>query len=310
MTLRKTVKSILLTTAAILAMQCTSEIRQHSSIIYPQPLPDSAPVRFLPGIVSSDSLDFNAAFSPDGNRFYFARSGKGKWIIFVTEQRNGAWTTPVPAPFSEPEYSQADPFITTDGTVYYISNRPQHAGDTIQDFDIWLIRPQDNGAWGRPENLQVVNSDSSEYYVSLAANGNLYFASNRDGSSGSHDIYVSRLVNGSYAKPENLGPAINSESMEHDPMIAPDEQYLIFTSVDRADSYGSADLYYALRNSDGTWLPARNMGDQFNTDTYEYCSYLTPDNRYFFYSSEYDVKWISTKLFPWVREASNTEESR
>ncbi len=299
MILRKYINSLLLTTAALLAIHCTSEIK-HSSINYPEPTPDSVATRFLPGIVCSDSLDFNAAFSTDGNQFYFSRSAKGKWVIYVTEQKDGAWTRPVPAPFSEPEYSQADPFITPDRTLFYISNRPQHAGDTTADFDIWLIHQQDNGAWSKPENLPVVNSDSSEYYVSLSANRNLYFASNREGSLGSHDIYVSRFINGSYAVPENLGPAINSVFMEHDPMISPDEQYLIYTSVDRADSYGSADLYYSLRREDGTWSPAANMGKQFNTDTYEYCSYLTPDNQYFFYSSEYDVKWISTKLFPWV----------
>lgn len=295
----KCIKSLLLATAAILALQCSSEKKYEFSTNYPLPLPDSGAARFLPGMVSSDSLDFNAAFSPDGNRFYFSRSAKGKWIIYVTERIDGAWANPVPAPFNEPEYSQADPFITPDGTLFYISNRPQHSGDTTKDFDIWMIHPQDDGTWSTPENLQVVNSDSSEYYVSLAANGNLYFASTREGSIGSHDIYVSRRVNGSYATPENLGPAINTEFMEHDPMIAPDEQFLIFTSVDRPDSYGSADLYYALRDDDGAWSSARNMGKQFNTPTYEYCSYLTPDNRYLFYSSEYDVKWISTRLFPW-----------
>lgn len=289
-----------LLTSALLAMHCSSKTEDQVSFVYPNPSPDAAALRFLPDIVCSDSLDFNAAFSPDGKRFYFARSRKGKWMFFVTEQQNGKWSEPEVAPFNEAEYSQADPFITPDGAVYYISNRPRSPEDTLPDFDIWLVRPQPDGSWSRPENLEAVNSDSTEYYVSLAANGNLYFASNREGSLGSHDLYVSRYVNGTYTAPENLGTAINSELMEHDPMIAPNERYLIFTSVDRADSYGSADLYYSLRNNDGTWSPAINMGKEFNTDTYEYCSYVTPDQQYFFYSSEYDVKWISTSFFPWV----------
>jgi hypothetical protein len=147
---------------------------------------------------------------------------------------------------------------------------------------------------------QAINSDSTEYYVSLAENGNLYFASNRNGTAGAHDIYVSRCVNGAFSAPENLGSAINSEQMEHDPMVSADEQYLIFTSVDRADSYGSGDLYYSTRNKDGTWAAAKNMGSKFNTDTYEYCTYVTPDNEYLFFSTDYDVKWISTKHLPWL----------
>lgn len=283
---------------ALVTLQCSRDGRQ-TPISYPTPLPDSIALRFLPGIVSSDSLDFNSAFSPDGKSFYFSRSGKGKWMIYVTERQARSWSKPRLAPFNEPRYSQADPFITSDGTLYYISNRPKAAGDTVSDYDIWRTRPQPDGTWTKPENIGAVNSDSTEYYVSLAANGNMYFASDRQGARGSHDIYVSRYVNGHYTKPENLGPAVNSGNMEHDPMIAPDEQYLIFTSVDRKDSRGSGDLYYSLRNADGTWAPAKNMGRRFNTDSYEYCSYLTSDGQYLFYSSDYDVRWISTKHFPW-----------
>ena len=299
MVLDKSVKYLFLIAIPILMLQCVRNPRSQISINYPHPLPDSIALPFLPGIVSSDSLDFNAAFSLDGNRFYFSRSSHGKWMIYLTELREGAWTKPVLAPFTETAYSQADPFVSRDGTLYYISNRPRSPGDTVPDYDIWFVRPQPDGSWSKPENPEGVNSDSTEYYMSRAANGNLYFASNRQGTLGSHDIYVSRYVDGGYTTPENLGPAVNSEQMEHDPMISPDEQYLIFTSVDRADSYGSGDLYYSRRNGDGTWSAAKNMGSKFNTKTYEYCAYLTADEQYLFYSTDYDVKWISARHFPW-----------
>jgi len=295
-------KSIVyLLSLALASMQCTRDAREQSAIAYPTPLPDSAAMPFMPGIVSRDSLDFNSAFSRDGKYFYFARSVEGKWMIYQTEQQAGKWSNARLAPFNEAQYSQADPFITADGTLYYISNRPKDGADTTSDYDIWRIRPQPDGSWTKPENVEAVNSDSTEYYVSLAGNGNIYFASDRPGTMGSHDIYVSRYVDGRYAKPENLGPAINSAQMEHDPIVTPDEQYLIFTSVDRKDSHGSGDLYYARRNADGTWALAQNMGKHFNTDSYEYCSYLTPDGKYLFFSSNFDVKWISTRHLPWKR---------
>jgi Tol biopolymer transport system component len=284
---------------SILIIRCTVDQKAETTFDYPDPLPDSVALPFLPGIVSRDSLDFNSAFSPDGKRFYFSRSAKGKWIIYMTELDQDSWTTPVTAPFNEPGYSQADPFITSDGTLYYISNRPRDEYDTIPDYDIWFIQPQADGSWTKPENLTQINTDSTEYYVSLSSNRNLYFASNRDGTFGSHDIYVSRYVNGVYSTPENLGLAVNSQHMEHDPMISPDEQCLIFTSVDRSDSYGEGDLYYTQRNGDGTWSSAKNMGSKFNTNSYEYCSFLTPDGKYLFYSTNYDVKWIDARHLPW-----------
>lgn len=292
----------------VATIQCTKVTQHHTfAIEYPQPLPDSIPLAFLPGIVCGDSLDFNASFSPDGKKFYFSRSGKGKWMIYVTERRGKEWSKPVAAPFTESQYSQADPFIANDGTLFFISNRPRDDNDSISDYDIWYVRPQSDGSWSDPVNPSAINSDSTEYYVSLSDNGNMYFASNRGGTLGSHDIYVSQYVNGVYETPQNLGASVNTEMMEHDPLISPDERYMIFTSVDRVDSYGSGDLYYSLRNSDGTWMPAINMGIRFNTHSYEYCSYLTADKQYFFYSSNYDVKWINARNFPWLRTPTSAQ---
>ncbi len=261
-------------------------------IPYPSPQPDTAALKFLPGIVSSDSLDFNASFSPDGRTFYFCRSANGKWNIWQTNYDGGKWAAPRPAPFSEPAYSQADPFFGPDGALYFISNRPVQAADTAGDFDIWRVRPDNNGGWSAPENVQGVNSDSTEYYVSLAANGNIYFASNR---SGDFEIYYSRLENGRYTAPENLGPAVNAPGMEHDPCISPDEKLLLFTAVDRPGGFGSGDIYISRKTAEGKWGKAANAGPAVNTATYEYCSYLTPDGKYLFFSSDYDVKWVSAK---------------
>lgn len=269
-----------------------------TGIPYPSPLPDSVALSFLPGIVSRDSLDFNSAFSPDGKTFYFARSSSVGWQILLTRYDGRKWTAPVPAPFSESKYSQADPFFGPDGALYYISNRPRDAADTIADYDIWLVRPQPDGNWSAPENLSAVNTDSTEYYVSLADNGNIYFASNRPGGMGDHDIYVSRLEQGHYTTPVNLGPAVNSPAMEHDPCISKDDRLLYFTSVERTDSHGSADIYYTRKNAAGEWTAAMNAGPRVNTATYEYCSYLTPDGRYLFFSSNFDVKWIDTRYLP------------
>jgi hypothetical protein len=38
------------------------------------------------------------------------------------------------------------------------------------------------------------------------------------------------------------------------------------------------------------------MGISINTKAYEYCPYLSPDGKYFFFSSEYEVKWIGSDV--------------
>jgi Tol biopolymer transport system component len=276
-----------LTTACI---SCTYKSNQDQpAIAYPQPSPDSTAFRFLEGIVTTDSLDFNSAFSPDGKSFYFSRSVDRQWDILVSTHDGAKWTEPVVAGFCDSKHSEADPAFSPDGKLYYISNR--HDDSSRHDHDIWVTQLLDNGNWLTPENLAVVNSDSNEYYISFAGNGNMYFGSARKGGFGGHDIYISRYASGSYTLPENLGPSINTAESEHDPAVSKEEEFMVFKSENRPDGFGSADLYCSLNSNDG-WKPGINLGTRINTNTYEYCSYWSPDGKYFFYSSEMDVKWI------------------
>lgn len=274
---------------------CTGSNSQHG-IPYPKPYPDTVASTFLPGIVSNtatDSLDFNAAFSPDGQSFYFARPVNGKWQIFLSRYDGVQWTRPEPAPFNEQNYAQADPAFGPDNNLYFISNRPTSKSQNVSDFNIWFIKPLASGKWSSPEYVEAVNTDSTEYYISFAGNGNLYFASTREGGLGQEDIYVSKRVDGMYSKPENLGGTINSAESDHDPCIAKDESFLVYNSYERKDGYGQADLYASKMTKNKTWSKAANLGKAFNTPAYEYTAYITPDSKYFFFTSEYDIKWIS-----------------
>ena len=140
----KSIKQILAFVIVFNTIQCS--INSNNTISYPENKPDSIALPYLPGIVCSDSLDFNAAFTPDGKSFFFARSLAGKYEILVSQFDGKNWKTAISAPFSEKDYSEADPFITPDGNLYFISDRPKNALDTLRDFDIWIVRPLANGA--------------------------------------------------------------------------------------------------------------------------------------------------------------------
>jgi Tol biopolymer transport system component len=124
-----------------------------------------------------------------------------------------------------------------------------------------------------------------EVYPSITQDGTLYFSSNREGGKGKGDIYRSLLVDGQYGEPENIGEPINTENSEGDVFIAHDESYIIFGSSGRSDSHGSGDLYISFRQSDGSWTEPTYMGDQINTNAFEYCPTVSPDGKYFFFTS-------------------------
>jgi hypothetical protein len=261
--------------------------KPQSGIVYPEPAPDSLPLVFLPGIVSTDTLDFNSTFSVDGKTYYFSRSHNRKYVIFETSYKDNKWQEPVISPLFDTAYSNTDPFIAADSAIYFISNRPMDKNDTTADYDIYRLVKQPGG-YGAAEYLTGVNSDSTEYYVSVSRTGNVYFSSYRDGNL---DLYMSNKTATGYEKPVTLGPTVNTQYDEHDPLIAPDESFLVFPS-DRPGGLGEADLYISHKVN-GKWQTPIPMGHGINTKRYEYCPYLTPDGKYFFFSSEYQVKWIS-----------------
>jgi hypothetical protein len=67
----------------LLACGLAKDKREGKSIPYPEPRPDSVALFFLPGLVSSDSIDFSSAFSPEGKSFYFRYLLKNSKALFL-----------------------------------------------------------------------------------------------------------------------------------------------------------------------------------------------------------------------------------
>jgi Tol biopolymer transport system component len=244
------------------------------------------PTLFGPGTISTGDMELNAAFTPDGRTLYFTkRTPKYQlWTILVSTLKGNRWSVPRVAEFSG-QYGDFDPFISPDGSqLFFSSNRPV-PGKAKPDFDIWMVKKTAAG-WSTAVNLGAdVNTESQEYYPSVSKTGTLYFSSNREGGKGSGDLYRSRLVNGKYSKPENLGDEINSKYFEGDPYIAPDESFLIFVSYNRPDGLGDGDLYVSL-NQNGHWTPPKHLGAPINSSALDFCPNMSPDGKYFFFTSE------------------------
>jgi hypothetical protein len=249
----------------------------------------SEPAVFAEGIISTGDFDSHPAFTPDGKTLYFLRSTPNfnLWTILVSRFEKGKWSTPEVAPFSG-QYSDADPFITPDGSrFYFISNRPV-PGKSKPDLDIWVMENV-GGGWSEPKNVGTpVNSSGAEWYPTIAANGTIYFGSDREGGKGRTDIYRARLVNGKYTEAENLGDPINTQFNEFEPLIAPDESFLILMAGGRPDGRGGFDLYISY-NREGAWTKPVNLGDKINSSGNEYSPTISPDGKYFF--------WTSTRNF-------------
>ena len=268
--------------------------------------PGDTPVVFAPGIVSTAKRELNSIFTPDGNAFYFSIwHGSDSVVVMEMRQSEEGWTEPSPASFTSP-FGEVDPFISPDGSrIFFGSKRPLPGAEAPEtDWQIWFA-DRVGESWNEPIWLpETINSGARQIYPSVDAAGTLYFQSQREGTIGGSDIFVSRLVEGEYTAAENVGPPISSEYDEGDVFIAPDGSYLIFVSSDRPDSFGSGDLYISYLQDDASWSAAVNVGEAINTDQFDYCPVVSPDGQYFFYSSEGQVYWMDAGFIEELRDAS------
>jgi Tol biopolymer transport system component len=221
----------------------------------------------------------------------------------VTKKKNGIWTKPERLQIYG-DTREFDAFITSDGKkLYYCSNKKVRATDTIQNADIWMMERKGD-AWGKPTHLgNTVNSSKDDWFPTVSNNGLLVFSPSNGREA---QIVYSTLKDGVYQKPIPFGEEINSpKSYNYDPLIAPDESFLIFASR-REGNLGGADLYISYKKEDGNWTQAKNMGDVINTKTTDYAASLSPDGKYFFYTSNSlgssDIYWVSSKVIENLRK--------
>lgn len=270
-----------------------------------QPAPGVTPERFAPGIVSTDAVELNSVFSPDGREFFFTRlidgedtlqyPGNTRPVMHHIVFENGEWSAPAPL-LLYPDRSKAlavDMSLSPDGhELYFMGRHPQGHAPESPSTDLWVSR-KENGAWSTARVLPPpVNTTANEVYSSVVADGSLYFTSNRsvgDGAARSALYRAQRLSDGGFAEPVEVGPPVNEVAIG-DAFVAPDESYVVFASG-RRGGFGQGDLFVAFRQPDGAWGQPVNLGETVNTEHTEFCPMVTPDGRHLFFSRRWGASW-------------------
>ena len=96
-----------------------------------------------------------------------------------------------------------------------------------------------------------------------------------------------KFIDGKYQPPERLMPEIKGTR----PFIAADESFMIFDR--RPSTLGNpADLFITFRNSDDTWTEPVRLGDKINTSALETNAFVTPDEKFMFFTRKFDIYWV------------------
>lgn len=184
--------------------------------------------------------------------------------LFFSEKEKGQWKTaknlgrPINTPENEGAFS-----TSADGQYLFFTSCSRPGG--VGSCDIWVSKLIGE-KWSEPFNLgNPINTKYWETQPSLTSDGKtLYFTSNNPDGYGGSDIWSTQFTEKGWSLPENLGKNINTGADEQFPFIHPDGKTLYFTSVGHP-GMGKSDIFYAKKNTDGTWGKPVNMGYPINT---------------------------------------------
>jgi len=91
---------------------------------------------------------------------------------------------------------------------------------------------------------------------------------------------------------EPLSDAINSPSFESYPIISSDGNILYFARIGDPNNVGNqttTDIWYSIKQSNGNWSKAQNMGKPLNNSEHNFVSSITPDVNTLLIANTYNV---------------------
>lgn len=130
-------------------------------------------------------------------------------------------------------------------------------------------------SWSSPVNLgPIVNSRFNDFAPAVSKNGlSLYFSSDRPGTSGISDLWLSQRTgrDEAWGVPVNLGFPVNTSFGERAPNFSRDGHWLFFVS-DRPGGLGGDDIWVAWRTNihdDFAWQQPVNLGGGVNSPLFD-----------------------------------------
>lgn len=144
--------------------------------------------------------------------------------------------------------------------------------------------------------LDFCSENANYSHPTLSSDGNIMiFASDKTGSLGGMDLFISRKVGEKWSSPQNLGKSINSSGNEFFPFL--DSQNNLYFSSDGLPGYGGYDVFTCKFN--GTdWDKPRNLTDRINSTNDDIAFTINRlDEKIAFFSRRSKSEYSNVQLF-------------
>ncbi|WKZ66966.1 MAG: OmpA family protein [Flavobacteriales bacterium] len=214
------------------------------------------PAQRLPEPVNTPGNDASVGLFNDGRTMLIYRDQDGTGDLYECTRRGDAWSAPQPLGdnINTPHHESSAWYSFDRQWLYFVSERPD---DNVGGQDIYRSRwDAAAGQWGPAENLgPTVNTIHDEEGVFVHPDGRtLYFSSKGHSTMGGYDVFRTRLENGRWTKPENMGWPVNSPDDDLFFVLTADNRHGYLSSF-RSSGHGEDDLYQV------EFLPDAPMGE-------------------------------------------------
>jgi len=227
----------------------------------PSPFAGKLKTAFNDGPVSFDPVEnclYITRFAPEAANL--EQSGDIFHLqVVVAEMKNGDWDFKEDFFVNSPNYSVAQPSVSTDGRfIYFASDMPGGYGA----YDIYFCY-KEGGKWSAPFNLgPVVNSKGNERFPFISSEGLLYFSSDSHPGLGGLDIFVATPENGVFNSVRNAGYPVNS-TRDDIAFVLDNSSSRGYFSSNRKGGLGYYDIYSVMIN----FVPVTIKGTAFDFET-------------------------------------------
>lgn len=200
----------------------------------------------------------------------------------------------------EPDYG---PTLNYEGDVLIFSSKRNEIKEAFgyrENEDLFVTEKwNDHWVWAEP--LDDINSSYNEGSPFLSRDGKtlLFVKCDCPDCYGDCDLFQATLneEDTSWGNVKNLGSSINSKAWDSQPTLSHSGDTLFFAS-DRIGGFGLADIYFSVKDEEGKWKPARNLGPKLNTRKSEVSPFFHPkDNILYFSSNGHIVNFGSFDIY-------------
>jgi len=186
-----------------------------------------------------------ACLSPDANSIFFEKAaGRGRRTLYRCNRTARGWSTPqlLGPPLNSPG-NESSCSIAANNNIYLCSTRKGGDGKS----GIWVVPFGDN-TWSRAIHLSIDHPLGNDPGIAPDESFMVFYSIRPGAIPGTEtNLYLTlRQPDGTWTKPRDMGPRINTRQYEHGARISPDKKYMFFTRSDGWDPTGtnSADIYW------------------------------------------------------------------